>query len=129
MNLHENGDTFDFDAAVGLVRVGFVQNAQVTSGMKAYELEMCTDPDQSVSQIFSAAMDLGGWGNDDRGVKIVKIVCVARLFVIFTDSLTFSQILLWSNVQFCFCVRRMLQPSRQPRSTHKQRDSTSVFLR
>jgi hypothetical protein len=34
VNLHENGDTFDFDAAVGRVKVGFVEGAQVTSGMK-----------------------------------------------------------------------------------------------
>ncbi len=48
---------------MGKVRVGFQQNAQVTSGMKTHELEMCVDETQCVSQLFSAAMDMGGWGN------------------------------------------------------------------
>jgi hypothetical protein len=55
--------TFCKNAAVGKVRVGFQQNAQVTSGMKTHELEMCMDETQCVSQLFSAAMDMGGWGN------------------------------------------------------------------
>lgn len=73
--LHEQED-FDFDEAVGRVRVGLQLGAQVTSGMKTHELVMCTDPEQHVSQIFSAAMDLGGWGNPDDDPMVIQSACM-----------------------------------------------------
>ncbi len=74
--LHEEGPTYDWKAAVGKVCVGFQQNAQVTSGMKTSELQMCTDPNQSVSQIFSAAMDMGGWGNPSDDPLVIRAACM-----------------------------------------------------
>ncbi len=74
--LHEQGPTYDWDETVGKVCVGFQQNAQVTSGMKTHELEMCTDPNQSVSQLFSAAMDMGGWGNPSDDPLVIRAACM-----------------------------------------------------
>ena len=71
LRLHEEGDVFDWEAAVNRIRVGIQWNAQVTSGTKTHELEMCTDPEQRVSQIFSAAMDMG-WNNPADDVLVVR---------------------------------------------------------
>ena len=61
--LHREGKSFDWKD-VSRVKVGVHSNCQVTSGLKANYIELNVDrPEQRVSQIFSAAMDLGGWGN------------------------------------------------------------------
>jgi hypothetical protein len=75
VNLHENA-TFDWKAAVNKVQVGLQVNTQVTSGEKTHRLEMCTDDQQVVSQMFSAAMDLGGWGNPSDDPLVIKAACM-----------------------------------------------------
>ena len=50
--MEERGLFEDLEAAFGQARVGLHTDVQVTSGLKAATIEVCTDPEQMVNQVF-----------------------------------------------------------------------------